>query len=357
MNKWKSKKHVLVVRPDNLGDVLMSSPAMRALKESNPSMKMTLLTSQAGAQAATLLPFIDDVLVFNLPWARHTRASEKNIQIITQEIKNREVDGAIIFTVCSQNPQPSALLCYQAGICDIAAYSRETPYDLINYWLPDHEPLYGIKHQVIRDLDLIKYLGISTKNQRIEVSIPEKAKTRIKKWLRVKFTNLKPFMIIHPGVSEERRQYPPELMAQAGKILSEQNDLYVLVTGTQNENTFKKTVQEIIGQRAVITPDFMIEELAALISLSKLLIANNTGPVHIAAGTQTPVVVLYAQTNPQHLPWMTPYQALYFDIPTENRSANVLLQYMYEKYLTHVDFPQPKDIVEAAESLLHTEIT
>jgi ADP-heptose:LPS heptosyltransferase len=55
--------------------------------------------------------------------------------------------------------------------------------------------------------------------------------------------------------------------------------------------------------------------LSALISLAPLLVASNTGPVHIAAGVRTPVVDLYALTNPQHVPWMVPHRLVFHDVP------------------------------------------
>src|SRR5205823_9895959 len=58
-----------------------------------------------------------------------------------------------------------------------------------------------------------------------------------------------------------------------------------------------------------------LADLAALIGLAPLLIANNTGPVHVASAVGTPVVDLYALTNPQHTPWMVPSRVLSHDVP------------------------------------------
>jgi ADP-heptose:LPS heptosyltransferase len=57
-----------------------------------------------------------------------------------------------------------------------------------------------------------------------------------------------------------------------------------------------------------------LSELAALLARADLLVANNTGPVHVAAAVGTPVVDLYALTNPQHTPWMVPCRVLSRDV-------------------------------------------
>ncbi|NJL21916.1 MAG: glycosyltransferase family 9 protein, partial [Leptolyngbyaceae cyanobacterium SM1_3_5] len=58
-----------------------------------------------------------------------------------------------------------------------------------------------------------------------------------------------------------------------------------------------------------------LPQLTALLEFAPLLISNNTGPVHIAAAVGTPVVDLYALTNPQHTPWGVPNRALFHDVP------------------------------------------
>jgi hypothetical protein len=73
LDAWNNARRILCVRLDALGDVLMTTPAIRALKETHPGRRITLLTSPAGAEAAALIPEIDDVLVYDAPWMKATR--------------------------------------------------------------------------------------------------------------------------------------------------------------------------------------------------------------------------------------------------------------------------------------------
>ncbi len=115
---WSSAANVLCVRLDALGDVLMTTPAFRALKESRPGGRITLLTSPSGAEGARLVPEIDDVIVYEAPWMKATasRTDSTADLAMVAELKRRAFDAAIIFTVYSQNPLPAALLCYLAEI-------------------------------------------------------------------------------------------------------------------------------------------------------------------------------------------------------------------------------------------------
>src|SRR3954447_420142 len=69
---WESAERLLCIRLDSLGDVLMMTPAIRALREGSSGRQITLLTSPSGAAVARLVPEIDDVLVYEAPWVKST---------------------------------------------------------------------------------------------------------------------------------------------------------------------------------------------------------------------------------------------------------------------------------------------
>src|SRR5437660_10049284 len=68
MNQWLAARNILVVRMDNIGDVVMLGPALRAIKETSPQARITLLASPAGATAAGMLPWVDEVITWQAVW-------------------------------------------------------------------------------------------------------------------------------------------------------------------------------------------------------------------------------------------------------------------------------------------------
>src|SRR5690606_22825058 len=78
---------------------------------------------------------------------------------LVDQLKQYRFDGCVIFTVYSQNPLPAAMLAWMAGIPLRLAYCRENPYQLLSHWVPDDEPYSQIRHQVVRDLELVKHIG------------------------------------------------------------------------------------------------------------------------------------------------------------------------------------------------------
>jgi ADP-heptose:LPS heptosyltransferase len=124
-----------------------------------------------------------------------------------------------------------------------------------------------------------------------------------------------PWLVIHPGATAASRRYPPEGFAAVAQALT-QMGLQILFTGTQPELELVRSIQQMMSVPSYSLVDRLsLAELAALLSFSPLLLANNTGPVHIASALGTPIVDLYALTNLQHTPWNAPHRVLFHDVP------------------------------------------
>src|SRR4051812_24158363 len=96
---WLKNKRILCVRPDNMGDLLMSSPAIAALKETY-NAHITVLTSSMGEKIVPFIPVIDECIVADFPWVKN-ESSIDSLHEVIKEIRNRDFDAAFIFTVFS----------------------------------------------------------------------------------------------------------------------------------------------------------------------------------------------------------------------------------------------------------------
>jgi lipopolysaccharide heptosyltransferase II len=319
---WESARNVLAVRLDHLGDVLMTTPAIRALKKSRPGRRVTLLTSPAGAEVATLIPEVDDVIVYDAPWMKATapRGSSTPEFAMIERLRAGAFDAAAIFTVFSQNPMPAAFLCYLAGIPLRLAHCHENTYQLLTDWVPDPEPAGGIRHEVRRQLDLAAAVGCRTADERLSLRVPEAARSRARLLLRERGVDgSQPWIVIHPGASAPSRRYPAAGYAAVARRLVTKAGWQVVFTGRAEERELIASIQERMGAPShAFVGALDLGELAALIEAAPLLLANNTGPAHIAAAVGTPVVDLYALTNPQHTPWGVPNRVLFHDVPCKN---------------------------------------
>ncbi len=316
---WAACERVLCVRLDSIGDLLMTTPAIRALKQARPGRQITLLTSPAAAEAAALVPDVDDVIVYGAPWMKATpaRASAADDRAVIERLRAGRFDGAVIFTVYSQSPLPAALLLYLADIPLRLAHCRENPYQLLTRRLPESEPELGIRHEVQRQLDLVAAIGCRGADERLSLAVPARARAAARALLEESGVDpSRPWLLIHPGATAPSRRYPPDGFAQVARRLAEEDGLQVVLTGGPSERDLVEQIRAAAGVPVVsLAGALHLAELAALIALAPLLICNNSGPAHIAAAVQTPVVDLYALTNPQHTPWRVPARVLSHDVP------------------------------------------
>jgi lipopolysaccharide heptosyltransferase II len=319
---WACARRLLAVCLDALGDVLMTTPALRALKESKPGRHVTLLTSMAGAEAARFVPEVDQIITYHAPWMKATngQADCRADDAVISRLRESRFDAAVIFTVYSQNPLPAAYLCYLAGIPLRLAHCRENPYQLLTDWIPECEPDRRSRHEVRRQLDLVATVGCHTHNEQLSFQVPSRSRLRARRLLdAIGVDHARPWVAVHPGASAPSRRYPPELFAEAASILARDDDMQIVFTGGPRECELVESIRSLLSEpSASLAGRLGLDDLGAVISLTPVLLANNTGPVHIAAAVGTPVVVLYALTNPQHTPWGVPHRVLSHDVPCRN---------------------------------------
>lgn len=350
MDAWEDARDVLCVRLDTLGDVLMTTPALRAVKEGRAGRRVTLLTSPAGAVTGRLVPEVDDVIVYDAPWMKSTtRVNDPAPDLaMIETLRARHFDACVIFTVHSQNPAPAALLASLAGIPLRLAHCRENVYGLLTHRVPETEPQEGVRHEVRRQLDLVRAVGMTPGHERLSVRPTPEHHRNAEEALRDLDVGARPWVLVHPGATAESRRYPAPLYADVvrGLVMSGHD---VILTGGPDEVGLVEDIRSRSGVRThSLAGRLDLGSLCALIARAPLVVTNNTGPAHVAAATMTPVVDLYALTNPQHTPWLVPSRVLNHPVPC----ANCLKSVCPEGHHLCLRGVPPGAVVEAALDLL-----
>lgn len=351
MRAWQNAQRILCVRLDNMGDVLMSTPAMQALKDAVPGRHLTLLTSGSGAALADHLPMVDSVLSWEAPWVKG-RGTGSSVLPLAQRLQEGAFDAAVIFTVYSQSPLPAAMLCTMAGIPLRLAHCRENPYQLLSDWVPESEPHGQVRHEVQRQLDLVATVGAMAADTRMRFRVQPHDRRAVVRRLTALRDGVAATrcVVMHVGATAASRRWPADRFAQVARELASDDDALVLLTGSASEVEDVQQVCAAAGHPAVVSVagDLTLGQLGALIDEADLLVSNNSGPVHLAAALGTPVVDLYALTNPQHTPWQVPHRTLYADVPCRYCYKSVCPQ-QHHRCLTDVNVP---DVIKAARELL-----
>ena len=318
---WERARDVLCVRLDGLGDMLMTGPAIRALAEAGPSVRrVAVLASPAGVEAARLLPGVAESIVYRAPWvASGEPPGPATDRAMIEELDRRRFDAAAVFTVNTQSALPAALLCHLAGIPRRLAHVRENPYGVVTDWVPEPETGNAQRHEVRRQLDLVGHVGAHTARTQLSVRISRDATARALAAVCAAGVAVeRPWLVVHPGATAASRRYPPELFARAADLLA-RDGWQIVLTGDAEDVGVAGVMASAMLQRPMsLVGRLGFEELAAVVASTSVVVSNNTGPAHVAAAVGTPVVDLYALTNPQHAPWGVPHRLLFHDVPCRN---------------------------------------
>ena len=306
--------HVLAVRLDNDGDVLLAGPAIRALAAGHE--RVTLLCGPRGRNAAALLPGVDELVVWRAPWIdpEPDPVDRDDVLGLAADLAGRGIDRAVIFGSFHQSPLPTALLLRLAGVGFVAATAVDYPGSLLDV-------RHGIAddvHEVERALDLVRTLGHELPagdDGRLRVCegaargpLPDGVEA--------------PYVVVHPGASVPARAWAPERNAELVEGLREAGRR-VVVTGSPAE---RELTAAVAGTDAIdLGGATDLAGLAAVLARASAVVVGNTGPAHLAAAVGTPVVSLFAPTVPvvRWRPWAVLHELLFVDVPCAGCRARI----------------------------------
>ncbi|HZS94578.1 MAG TPA: glycosyltransferase family 9 protein [Chloroflexota bacterium] len=295
MSRWQEARNILAVRMDNLGDIVMLGPALRAIKRASPDSRMTLLGNRSGVAAASIVPGIDDTIAYAPLWQHLGDGSSfkpADDLALIELLAERRFDAALIFTSFSQTPLVPAYVCYLAGIPLRAGESKEFGGAV----LTDPVPTTPIEiHQVDRNLHLVEAVGFTPVGSELEISIPDRARDAATALLNERGIGNHPFVLVHPGASAPARRYAPERFGAIARMLAEREA--VLVTGTEREAEILAIVRREAPGVPVVAGETDLASYAALVERAALVICNDTLPMHLADAVGTPAVVLFSGTD------------------------------------------------------------
>jgi ADP-heptose:LPS heptosyltransferase len=286
-----------MVRADSAGDVLLMGPAVRAVAAG--ARRVTFLCGPRGAEAAGLLPCVDEVLVQHIPWidAAPRPVDPREMEALVDRLAGIGIDQAFVLTSFHQSPLPMALLLRLAGVGCIAATSVDYPGSLLDV----RHRVPGKIHEVERALSLVEALGYRLPpddSRSLAVRMPAPAPP-----LPVE----PPFVVVHPGTSVPARAWSPDDHAAVVDLLVARGRR-VVVTGGPHETALTARVAGIPRPEvADLGGKTNLAGLAGILGAADAVIVGNTGPAHLAAAVGTPVVSLFAPTVPavRWRPWGT----------------------------------------------------
>jgi heptosyltransferase II len=295
MNNPKTFKNILIVRTDRIGDVVLTTPAIKAIRRSYPVSHIAVLVTPATYDLVNGNPYVDEILV------DERQGRHKNLfgfLRLVREIGYKKFDLAIIF----HTKRRYNLACYAAGIPCRLGYKNNKFGFLLTHPLKDVRP-QGKKHEAQYCLEVLKAIGIEANDLDVFVPMQKEAEVWVSQWMQENSLRSNEFIVIHAGASDITRYrcWPPENFARLMDRLAERYAWKIVLIGSAQSIS---SAQEILRQThrqsqfLNLTGKTSLMQMVSLLRRARLLISNDSGPVHVAAGVGTYVIALFLRNQP-----------------------------------------------------------
>jgi lipopolysaccharide heptosyltransferase II len=287
----KRPKRILVTRTDRLGDVVLSTPVIRFLREYCPSVRISFMVGPNAVDVVGNDPYLDEVIVYD---KKGKHKGFLGMFLLAIKLRFKRFDTAIAL-----HPETRIhMLFFLAGIPSRIGYDRKLGF-LLTERIPHHKQ-EGLKHEVDYNFDLLRKAGYDTKGaKRYPYMITGGAEcARVDAILEEKAIK-KEMIAVHAGASCASKLWSPERFANVCDILGKDQLYDILIVGGKGTESLSK---EIMAKVSVpvhdLTGRLTVGELAEILARCRLFISNDSGPVHVAVAVGTPVISIFGRNLP-----------------------------------------------------------
>jgi ADP-heptose:LPS heptosyltransferase len=276
----------LIVSTTGLGDTLWATPAIRALRLHYPAGYIAVLTSQTGAAVLKKNPHINEIFVIR-------RSPILSLPGLYRTLHSRAIHTALIFHVSQRPLIPFCHLIGAQQVIGTATLSKGCD-QMLTRAIPHEE-----KHEILRRLDIVREVGAVPKGGQLEIFPEPEDQAIVTNFLNEwNILNKRTIIGIHPGAKDRFKQWDPACFITVGNRLAKEFGYQIIITGAADEEQLVKHIAENISGAIPVYGQFNIPQLAVLQSFMKLLITNDTGPMHLAAARAIPLLALFGPTSP-----------------------------------------------------------
>lgn len=288
---------VLVVQTAFLGDVVLTTPLLRELRRAQPRARVTVVATPAGVEALRGLPWVDEHVAYD------KRGADRGVAGFLRLARSlRRVRFHV--GIAAQRSARTGLLLSLARVPERVgfqgapgrwAYTRRVP------WLRG-------EHAVRRYLELSRAVGgdPARADPRPELAVSEASRENVARLLQSRGVSAgEPILVVAPGSVWGTKRWTAEGFAELVRAVRSRGLRAVLV-GSSGERSLCATILESAGGHGVsVAGETSVADLAALVARARAVVANDSGPAHVASAVGTPVVTIFGPTVPAFgfVPW------------------------------------------------------
>ncbi len=280
--------NILVIKLRYMGDVLLATPTLHALKAASPQGRLTVAVNRGTEEVLLGNPDVDELLVLDKgPLTTQWR--------FVSDVRQRQFDTVVDLT----DGDRSAFLSWMSGAPVRIGFNEEHRWRGLCY-TEVIRPMPGVVHRIDRDLEALKPLGVPAQSNVPQLWLTREEENGADRLLdRFGIQRSQPIVVLQPGARYWFKAWPPERFAELADRLTADYGCQILIGGSQQDLGVARQIQEASKSTLVaMAGQATLKEFAAIVKRASLFVGNDSGAMHMAAALGVPLVALFGPSNP-----------------------------------------------------------
>ena len=283
-------KRILIVNVNWVGDVIFSTPFIRAVREAHPNAYIACLLHPRCTEMLEANPRLNEIIVYDEE-GKHKGLVGKMKLIL--DLRKKHFDTAFLL----HRSFTKAFITFLAGIPERVGYLTKKRGGILTKAIeaPDEE-----QHKVEYFLNIARAVNIRPSDVSYEFFVGDADRRSVKELLAKEGIGDKDSVIVLcPGGNWDQKRWPKENFAELGDLLSEKTGAGIIISGAAKDAALAESIRAMMKNRPVIIAGrTTLKELGALLERANLVIANDSGPMHIAVAVKAKTIALFGPTSP-----------------------------------------------------------
>ena len=321
---WDAIQRVLIVRLRSIGDTVLTTPALLALKRFLPQARVDILLEDWVAPVLDGLPHVDNVI-------RLERKSTSARARVARQLRANKYD--VVYNL--HGGTTATLLTRATGATHRVGYQTYQYARLHNHLSPASSSLWGQEktHSVEQQLALLGWTGVPVSDRPpTELALTAEALATIDTHLQNAGLTAAPIAVIHPAAAFATKQWAADKFGRVAEDLRNRG-LAVIAITTANEKPIIDEMNRNAAAPVTALTDLSLPEITALLARARVFIGNDSGIAHMAAAVKTPSVVIFGSSNTAHWrPWIPGVSSSAAEVVLEEMECQPCHGYFCEKF-------------------------
>ncbi len=296
---------ILIIKLRYIGDVLLATPTVRAIKAAWPDVRVTTMVNRGTEDVLSGNPDLDEIMVLD-------KGSLGAQSRLIAGLRHRQFDTVIDLT----DGDRSAFLSWISGAPVRIGFNDEQRWRG-HYYTKIVPSVPGTRHRVDRDLEALKPIGIQAGSKDPQLWLtPEEEKSADELLDQLGVQRSQSMMILQPGARYWFKAWPQERFAELADRLTAHYSCQVLIGGSHQDIDLAEQIRQIAKSKPIVMAGrTTIKQFAAIAKKSALFVGSDSGAMHMASAVGTPVVALFGPSNPREWgPRGGPVEVIYKEI-------------------------------------------